>query len=216
MSYSKKPKTIDPNDVDPSVYYYDEVYDDMKTEENPSTSLCNIKQKGESKYIKGLIETAEQRKTDKEIRKFKKYTRDKIEAESRGDLEYTDVYITPSYKNKLEEIKRLEEVKKRRTDDEKDHLMNFAKKARQEEPLEICDQKISAPPYKECSPPTEQNPQDIINDEEIDSAGIRRPLKTIEDRREFLKEILAKRTVGPLFEAALLRYKERRRARNRS
>lgn len=209
MSFSKKPKTIDPDAVDPSVYYYDEVYDDMKADVKPSTSNSDATIKKESKYIKGLIETAEQRKTDKEIRKFKKYTRDKDEAESKGELDNTDIYITASYKNKLKEIKRLEEDKRKRFRDDKDCLMNFAKKERKVEATNVPESDKADSNIKEYTKSTQAD--DNAKSELDSSKPGRRPLRTIEDRREYLKEILAKRTIGARFEAAVQRYKERKR-----
>lgn len=211
MSFSKKPKTIDPIDLDPSIYYYDEVYDDMKADEKPSTSKCDISKSRESKYMKGLIETAERRKTDKEIRKFKKYTRDKTEAESRGELDDTDVYITSSYKSRLDEIRKLEQEQKQRSLDEKDGLMNFAKKARREEPLKVSETEKLVDKDDDSPNQVDDYHKDTDVKESDPTIIKKRPLKTIEDRREFLREALAKRTVGPVFEAALQRYKERKR-----
>lgn len=224
MSLTKKPKTINPDEVDPSIYYYDEVYDDMKNEsdnkDKESNGRNNDGPKG-SKYIQGLMENANQRKSEKELRKFKKYARDREEAES--DAEETDIYITPTYKKKLEEIQRIDEAKRRRIESERDRAMNFFKRREDHDKspkLESKNNSSEAGPSKNksekidadteiCPPAVEET---TSTDKPVNiSQGLtnsKRP-KTPNERREYLREILAKRTVGEVFEAALKRYKER-------
>lgn len=226
MSLSRKPKTINPDEVDPSVYYYDEVYDDMKNEESQSEKQSEDKcdkPKG-SKYIQGLIDTADQRKAEKELRKFKKFARDREEAEAEGDLDESDVYITPTYKRKLEEIKKIDEAKRRRIELEKDNVMNFLTKKSDPEPTE--SHKSPETSTKETNPIIEDEIQTVDDNrseshrdepnppaESVKSDIPDRPRKkvpkTYEERREYLREVLGKRTVGKVFEEAVQRYKIR-------
>lgn len=196
MSYSRKPKTINPNEVDPSVYYYDEVYDQLKEEEKDQREEAKEKKLRESsKYIKGLLETAELRKTEKELRRFKKYAEE-------GDQD-EEVFITSTYKRKLEDMKRLEEDKRRRLEHEKDNSMNFVKKF---------ESKLA-----ESEPKLGQSSIELEKGVEKTEAAInpqpkppRKELKTKEERRDYLRKLLAKRTVGKALDDAIARYKERK------
>lgn len=218
MSLSKKPKTINPDEVDPSVYYYDEVYDDMKNEERPNDRQSNKAKPSGSKYIKNLIETAEQRKSEKEIRKFKKYARDREEAER--DSHGGEVYITSSYKKKLEEMKKLEDEKRKRIRMEQDRTMNIFTKHK--DGTSGTDRPSSTSKH---SKPSSDDPKSEIGtrpeptaelDESKSTEKSNKPkrmqLKTIEERRQYLREILAKRTVGKIYQDAVEKYKQRKRA----
>lgn len=207
MSFNKKPKTINPNEVDPSVYYYDEVYDEMQEDGEVAdlTNKYNSKQEG-SKYIKGLIETAELRKSEKDIRVFKKYAKDRERAKLDGDACNQDVYISASYKKRLKEIEILEAEKAKRLSLEKDNRMNFTKNS--DVPANN-DTKL--PTAVEC-----KDAVDITVSEEEVSRGptaekkSKPKLNTAEERRKFLKKLLAKRTVGRIYDEAVQRYLERK------
>lgn len=217
MSFNKKPKTIDPNEVDPSVYYYDEVYDEMKDEDAKVGAQHQSKDtKKVSKYIEGLKQTAEIRKAEKELRKFKRYASDRRRAEADGDISDEDVYITSAYKKKLDEFKKLEEEKRRQLDLEKDNTMNFLKT----QPKSVIEQ-VQAPTKSDPSRTSDESPIEIqssskdrtdkisdgdsFNEGSSKSSKRKRP-RTIDERREYLREILAKRTIGTIFNQAVERY----------
>lgn len=243
MSFNKKPKAINPDEVDPSVYYYDEVYDEMKetaeAAQNAATGSNTSGQREPSKYIQGIIETAEQRKTDRELRKFKKIARDREESEK--DLDDEDVYITEAYQKKLDEMKKVEDQRRRAAQEDAKRTMNFVKsnelpkivpETRQDKKNpKKSDHKSSCDTTNdEPKQPTDalnegiaaqladnevQQPKTLENIE-IDEAdekapqARRKPLKTLRERRHYLRKILAKRTVGQVFEEAKRRYKQRK------
>lgn len=212
MSLNKKPKTIDPNQVDPGVYYYDEVYDDMKDVETETQKSLKETKQG-SKYIEGLKQTAELRKAEKELRKFKRYATDREKAEADGDLSGCDVFITSAYKKRLEEVKKLEEEKKRQLALEKDKSMNFLKT----QPKAVIEP--TRPEPSDCDPPetlnqvstlTEVPPVEEQIEESTSRPDKRKRPRTIDERREYLRQILAKRTVGKVFDQAVERYHRRK------
>lgn len=218
MSSRKKPKKIDPDAEDPNVFLYDEVYDEMKNEEaNRLGNAARSKEdKQGSKYIQGLLETAELRKTEKDIRKFKKYARDREEAESEGLLNQTDVYITPAYKKKLEEISKIDSDQQRRIDQESDHILNIHKKYGSSSTKDssvddltgdIRDQELMKSPK---SPVPCSSNQEREGDQELMQP--RPKLETAEDRRLYLRKVLAKRTVGERFTEAVERFRQRKAA----
>jgi len=202
---SRKPKSTKPDDIDPSVYCYDEVYDEMKNE----ASLDQDNPKGDSetkqgsRYMRGLIETANERKSDKEIRKFKKYAKDRKEAELQGELEGTEVIITSAYKRKLAEINKIEESKRQRQDSENDRLMNFEKvyKVKDEETP------TGKPDQGENVDGVDEVPE-LADLKEITFK--KNQPKSLEDRKQYLRELLAKRTTGEKFNEALKRYRLRK------
>lgn len=228
MSYKKKPKAINPDEVDPSVYYYDEVYDDMKkaadddgdgTKQDTGTA-----KKKESKYIQGIISTAEIRKSESELRKFKRYARDRQDAEENGDLSRDDVYVTPAYKRKLEEMRKLESEKRQRIQEDESKTLNYLRHPEKQRADQVSETKI-----KRDIPQRTEKASDVdapeapdaskIDSQDVDNSEIqckpmpRKKLVTIEDRREYLRDLLAKRTVGKVFDEAVERYKERKKLR---
>lgn len=214
---SKKPKTIDPDKVDPSVYYYDEVYDEMKEDEedkNRSTKNdSNLNKPRTSKYIQGLQETADLRKTEKELRRFKKYARDREEVEKDAGTKSNNddhVYITEGYRKKLKEMKLLEEDKRKLLEHEKDNTMNFLKKFKND-----IDDYFDKKDLDNTSTNKLANEDKKINIEPLRVEGPqllpeKKKLKTLRDRREYLRKVLSKRTVGKVFDDAVKRYKERK------
>lgn len=207
MAFNKKPKSINPAEVDPSVYYYDEVYDEMQEDGKVDdiTNKDNSKQEG-SKYIKGLIETAELRQSEKEIRVFKKYAKDREKAKQEGNVDNQDVYISASYKKRLKEIEALEAEKAKRLSLERDNRMNFTKN------FDVsANNDIKSPAVIEC-----KEAVDNTVDEEKFCPGSTKErknkpkLNSAEERRKFLRKLLAKRTVGKIYDEAVQRYLERK------
>ena len=225
MSLHKKPKTINPDEVDPSVYYYDEVYDDMKEEEETARHKDNSRSKknGEksSKYIQGLLETADQRKAEKEMRKFKKYARDREEAEAEGLLDKTEVYITPAYEKKLKEISRISHGIGHRLKEEEGRVMNFSKSDSKDQDIvrKKSDNKSvedNSSTISEIKVPNKEDKQaeQGSGQQQADSTfhqpTPKRKMKTPEGRLEYLQKVLAKRTVGEAFKEAQERFRQRK------
>lgn len=211
---SRKPKTVNPDEIDPSVYYYDEVYDDMKKEEaseKEATETKSHKTKRESKYIQGLIETANQRKSDNEIRKFKRYAREREDAEEQGQLDGVEVIVTSAYRRKLDEIDKLNAEKKQRLDKEKSRELNFTSSKREskskEERSGKDDIKINHSSSSRAETESETQPLARVS---LDFPGRSARHKTMDERRQLLRTILTKRTIGAVFDAAVARYKERK------
>ncbi|KAG8082088.1 hypothetical protein GUJ93_ZPchr0014g47500 [Zizania palustris] len=104
---------------DPSVFAYDEVYDDMK--EKAARPKMQDKIVRESKYIAILKEKAEQRKREQDIIYEKKLHKER----SKEDHLYADKdkFVTSAYRKKLEdERKWLEEEKRRQLQEEKEDV----------------------------------------------------------------------------------------------
>ncbi|KJZ74096.1 hypothetical protein HIM_06545 [Hirsutella minnesotensis 3608] len=99
-------------ELDPTVYEYDSVYDSLKPKKQATKDDAERK----PKYMQSLMQAAEVRKRDALIAEEKKIAR---EREAEGD-EYADKekFVTEAYKRQQEENKRLEEEEKRREEDE--------------------------------------------------------------------------------------------------
>nr|CAG4640350.1 EOG090X0D2W [Daphnia pulex] len=94
---------------DPTVFQYDEVYDEMqqkKEEKKPP------KEERKPKYIGNLLKTAELRKVELERRVERKVQK---ERETEGDtFNDKESFVTPAYRAKLAELKKLEEEERLR------------------------------------------------------------------------------------------------------
>lgn len=90
---------------DPTIYQYDEVYDDM--ERTKSQSEINKQKEKKPRYIQKLLQTAERRKKEQEHRIGRMVQK---EREAEGDM-YADKesFVTSAYRAKLEEFKKMEE-----------------------------------------------------------------------------------------------------------
>ncbi|RZC41707.1 nuclear speckle splicing regulatory protein 1, partial [Asbolus verrucosus] len=95
---------------DPTVYQYDEIYDEMdKKRKESKLSRKDLDRK--PKYINRLLAAADRRKKENERRIERQVQR---ERETEGD-EFRDkeAFVTSSYKKKLEEMKEMDELEKR-------------------------------------------------------------------------------------------------------
>ncbi|CAG9796639.1 unnamed protein product [Diatraea saccharalis] len=94
---------------DPTVFQYDEVYDDMKTEKEEKKD--KKKEDKKPRYIENLLKSANKRKIENERRIERQIQK---EREEEGD-QFADkeVFVTTAYKKKLEELKLEEEREKR-------------------------------------------------------------------------------------------------------
>jgi hypothetical protein len=222
MSANRKPKTINPDEIDPSVYYYDEVYDDMQQEREEQTET-DSKQKIQqgSKYIHGIMETAERRKSERELRKFKKFAREREEAQASGDIDDNDVYVTKSYQKKLKE---MQEVAKKHSGHDEDRTLNSfnlrtgVEKSHESGTTTSRLTKTTDQPDETCDAikldTDESELKSKTDDSERASSDLatkpKKILKTTEERRQYLREVLAKRTIGEVFKAAQARFRQRK------
>lgn len=95
---------------DPTVYQYDEVYDDM-AQKKQEVEAAKVPVEKKAKYIHTLLKTADRRKKENERRMERLIQK---EREEEGDM-YKDKeeFITSSYKQKLEEFKKAEEEERK-------------------------------------------------------------------------------------------------------
>lgn len=95
---------------DPTVYQYDELYDEIQTKRKDS-KLARKDLDRKPKYINRLLETADRRKRENERRIERQVQK---ERELEGDM-YKDKesFVTSAYRKKLEEMKEMEEMEKR-------------------------------------------------------------------------------------------------------
>lgn len=95
---------------DPTIFQYDELFDDIKQERESAKVVKKTEQKT-VKYIGKLLESADRRKKEYERRIERQVQK---ERETEGEM-YKDkeAFITSSYKQKLEEMKKAEEEEKR-------------------------------------------------------------------------------------------------------
>nr|CAG4645797.1 EOG090X0D2W [Lynceus sp. MCZ IZ 141354] len=95
---------------DPTVFQYDEVYDNMERQKEERKSTKAVDRK--PRYITNLLKTAEKRKLEYERRTERKVQKEReTEGERYNDKES---YVTSAYKAKLEEFQKAEEEEKRK------------------------------------------------------------------------------------------------------
>lgn len=95
---------------DPTVFQYDELYDDMQERRKES----KLSQKGldrKPKYINKLLQTAERRKRENE-RRIERQVQKEREQEGE-EFKDKESFVTSAYRKKLEEMKELEEQERR-------------------------------------------------------------------------------------------------------
>ncbi len=97
--------------VDPNVFEYDSIYDDMKSKKESVIGNESQQKEKKPKYINSLLKYSENRKKEQERRVERKIQK---ERESEGNL-FADkeAFVTTAYKLKLEEIKVAEENDRR-------------------------------------------------------------------------------------------------------
>ena len=90
---------------DPTIFQYDEVYDDMEKTKDQSKTAKDEKKK--PRYIQNLLKAAERRKKEEEYRIERMVQK---EREAEGTM-YADKesFVTSAYRAKLEEFKKMEE-----------------------------------------------------------------------------------------------------------
>lgn len=92
-------------DEDPTIYQYDEIYDDL--ERGKEQDGASKQKEKKSKYIPKLLKTADRRKKEQEHRIERMVQK---EREAEGEM-YADKesFVTSAYRAKLEEFKKMEE-----------------------------------------------------------------------------------------------------------
>nr|CAI5853812.1 unnamed protein product [Callosobruchus analis] len=109
----KKQEKLNQNkalEEDPTVYQYDEVYDEID-KKRKETKLARKDIDRKPKYINRLLAAAEKRKRENERRIERQVQK---EREEEGEMfKDKESFITSAYKKKLEEMKALEEQEKR-------------------------------------------------------------------------------------------------------
>uniref|UniRef100_A0A1B6CM73 Nuclear speckle splicing regulatory protein 1 N-terminal domain-containing protein n=1 Tax=Clastoptera arizonana TaxID=38151 RepID=A0A1B6CM73_9HEMI len=94
---------------DPTIYQYDEVYDDIK--EKTLKQEIKKDEKKSSRYIQSLKKNAERRKLENERRQEKLIQKERLaEGEQFKDKE---AFITSAYRKKLEEFNKMDEEERR-------------------------------------------------------------------------------------------------------
>ncbi|XP_004535408.1 nuclear speckle splicing regulatory protein 1 [Ceratitis capitata] len=95
---------------DPTIFQYDELYDEMENKRDQEEEVKS-KEPKKPKYIGRLMEFAERRKLENELRVERQVQK---EREQEGE-EFKDKesFVTSAYRKKLEEIRKLEEQEKR-------------------------------------------------------------------------------------------------------
>ncbi|KAK7746150.1 hypothetical protein SLS62_009529 [Diatrype stigma] len=104
-------------ELDPSIYDYDAVYDSLKPQEQEKDKAAAAADaERRPKYMKSLMESAAVRRRDALIAEEKKIARERAEE---GD-EYADKekFVTEAYKKQQEENRRIEEEERRREEQE--------------------------------------------------------------------------------------------------
>ncbi|KAL4971378.1 coiled-coil domain-containing protein 55-domain containing protein [Aspergillus desertorum] len=115
--HSMKKHASEAQDLDPSIYSYDAVYDSLHTKP-AKKDKANADEDGVPKYMTSLLRSAEIRKRD-QLR-----ARDRMlakEREAEGD-EFNDKekFVTSAYKAQQEELRRVEEEEKKREQEEEE------------------------------------------------------------------------------------------------
>ncbi|XP_053947905.1 nuclear speckle splicing regulatory protein 1 [Anastrepha ludens] len=95
---------------DPTVFQYDELYDEMETKREQEEEVKSKTPK-KPKYIGRLMEFAERRKLENELRMERQVQK---EREQEGEqFKDKESFVTASYRKKLEEMRKLQEQEER-------------------------------------------------------------------------------------------------------
>ncbi|CAG7937478.1 unnamed protein product [Penicillium olsonii] len=107
--HSSKKHAKEAEELDPSIYSYDAVYDSLHAK--PTKSSVNTKSET-PKYMQNLLQSAEIRKRDQLRAKDRQLAR---EREAEGDeFDDKEKFVTSAYKAQQEELRRAEEEEARR------------------------------------------------------------------------------------------------------
>ncbi|KAI8118846.1 hypothetical protein FF38_07551 [Lucilia cuprina] len=95
---------------DPTIFQYDELYDEMENKREEEKQVKSNEPK-KARYITKLMETAERRKLENELRVERQVQKER-EAEGE-EFKDKEKFVTSAYRKKLEEMRKLEEQNKR-------------------------------------------------------------------------------------------------------
>lgn len=102
QTQSKIQKAVE---LDPTIFQYDEVYDEIKSQQPAEKIVGQIDKK--PKYISNLLKMAETRKLEQEIRLERKIQK---EREKEGnEFKDKESFVTSSYREKLEQMRKTHE-----------------------------------------------------------------------------------------------------------
>lgn len=91
---------------DPTIFQYDELYDDMDNKREAAKETKKLEPR-KAKYIGRLLEHAERRKLENELRVERQVQKDR---EAEGEMyKDKDTYVTAAYRKKLESIRQMQE-----------------------------------------------------------------------------------------------------------
>ncbi|KAL1964968.1 hypothetical protein VTN77DRAFT_6168 [Rasamsonia byssochlamydoides] len=116
--HSSRKHAKEAEEIDPSIYSYDAVYDSIKAKRDKPAGNAAGENGGGSRYMDALLRSAEIRKRDHLRARDRKLQR---EREAEGD-EYADKekFVTAAYKAQQEEIRRMEEEEARQEKEEEE------------------------------------------------------------------------------------------------
>lgn len=95
---------------DPTIFQYDELYDEMENKREEEKQVKS-KEPKKARYITKLMETAERRKLENELRVERQVQKER-EAEGE-EFKDKEAFVTTAYRKRLEEMRKLEEKNKR-------------------------------------------------------------------------------------------------------
>ncbi|CAG8565742.1 717_t:CDS:10, partial [Ambispora leptoticha] len=112
---------------DPTVFAYDEVYDNMKSAERRKAEILKgpEPEARKAKYVDKFLKAAEIRKRDLALAQERKIQKER-EAEG-NEFEDKETFVTSAYKAQAEELKKLEEEDKKKETEQKKgkHMTSF-------------------------------------------------------------------------------------------
>ncbi|KAH9079541.1 coiled-coil domain-containing protein 55-domain containing protein, partial [Lactarius deliciosus] len=118
LSKSTKKRMEKEQEVDATVYQYDEVWDNMQDAKTRQKEVKEHESKERKpKYISGLLTSAATRRLD-HLRAEDKMIQREREAEG-DEFRDKDAFVTQAYKDQMAEVRRAEEEEKRREELEK-------------------------------------------------------------------------------------------------
>ncbi|BFG02804.1 nuclear speckle splicing regulatory protein 1 [Drosophila madeirensis] len=95
---------------DPTIFQYDELYDEMENKRDEAKQ-SKSQEPRKAKYINRLMEHAERRKLEKELRVERQVQKDR---EAEGEMyKDKDTYVTAAYRKRLESMRELQEKEQR-------------------------------------------------------------------------------------------------------
>ncbi|KAL4791167.1 coiled-coil domain-containing protein 55-domain containing protein [Aspergillus venezuelensis] len=116
--HSSKKHALQAEDLDPSIYSYDAVYDSLHTKPVKRNQDNNNGAEAVPKYMTSLLRSAEIRKRD-QLRARDRMLAKEREAEG-GEFDDKEKFVTGAYKAQQEELRKVEEEEKAREAEEEE------------------------------------------------------------------------------------------------